>query len=547
MNAEVEVIIIAFLNSYANSVHECEARNLINSRWPELFVVISSDVLPIYREFERTSTAVVNGYVQPVVGSYLNRVEHLLRSNFDYRGNLLVMQSNGGMLDAMSVSEKPVTTVLSGPAAGVMAACRLGAEAGFKNLISYDMGGTSLDVSLIVDGRPQSSNGLDIEFGIPIQASMIDVHTIGAGGGSIARVDAGGLLQIGPDSAGADPGPACYGHGGKAATVTDAFVVLGRINASKPISGDNNDILNIAAATAAIERDVGSPLGLNPEEAAQAIVTVANNVISGSIRRISIDRGHDPRDFALFAFGGGGALFVSQLIAELEISHGVVPLHPGIASAWGCVVADIRRDFVRMINRPLNEINVDELQVVVDEHTKIGRKFIDQTGVPINNTEIIVEADMGFEGQTHVIRTELPEQLSSVNQIEERFRSSYSRHYGHDDTEFLELSNLLDSLPVRLLNLRTSVIGIRPNIVKKPTLKRDSDSEKAFIGTRKVYVEGAFRDCPTYDRDSLSLDDKLQGPAVIEQFDTTVWIEPGITLRVAEGGSLILMTERGDV
>lgn len=214
LHAGVEVIIIAFLNSYANSVHENKARNLIKSRWPELFVVTSSEVLPIYREFERTSTAVVNGYVQPVVSAYLNRVEQLLLTNYDYRGNLLVMQSNGGMLDAVSVGEKPVTTVLSGPAAGVIAARRLGIEAGFNNLISYDMGGTSLDVSLIVDGKPQSSNGLDIEFGIPIQASMIDVRTIGADGGSIARVDAGGLLQIGPDSAGADPGPACYGQGG---------------------------------------------------------------------------------------------------------------------------------------------------------------------------------------------------------------------------------------------------------------------------------------------------------------------------------------------
>ena len=539
----VEVIVIAFLNSYANPANERDAGVEIRARWPEMFVVASSDVLPVYREFERTSTAVVNGYIQPVVSAYLDRLQHRLADERRFGGDLLVMQSNGGMIDARAVGDLPINTVFSGPAAGVIAASRLGAEAGFDNLISYDMGGTSLDVSLIVDGQPQSSNGIDVEFGIPVQVSMIDVQTIGAGGGSIARVDPGGLLQIGPDSAGASPGPVCYAKGGTEPTVTDALVVLGRINAARPISGGVGDCLDIAAAASAIARNVGEPLGLTTEEAAQAIVTVANNIISGSVRRVSIDRGHDPRDFALFAFGGGGPLFVSQLISELSIAHGLVPPHPGIASAWGCAVADIRRDFVHMVNRRLDDIDLLELQAVIDQHVVTGSRFVEQTGVSIKEMKVIVEADMGYEGQTHVIRTTLQQPLSSTEDIKNSFQAAYGRHYAHADTGYVELAALLDSLPVHILNLRTSVVGLRPSFKEKLATNPGGDVDSAFSGSRKVYFEGAFRDCPTYDRSHLPWDAQLEGPVVIEQVDTTVWVEPGTSLRVAEGGSLVLQTE----
>ena len=277
---DVEGIVIAFMNSYANPTHELEARALLNERWPDLFVTCSTEVLPVYREFERTSTAAVNTYVQPRVSHYLRQVRDELGKTCGYDNNLLVMQSNGGMLDSVAVAKMPVQTVLSGPAAGVMGAARLAGEYGMDRLITYDLGGTSLDVALVVDGRPQTANVTEIEFGIPIGAAMIDIRTIGAGGGSIAHLDAGGILQIGPHSAGADPGPVCYGRGGGQPTLTDALVVLGRINPQRSITGRD---LDAESAWNVIQKQIGEPLGLAPEAAAAAIVTVATNTINGPL------------------------------------------------------------------------------------------------------------------------------------------------------------------------------------------------------------------------------------------------------------------------
>ena len=330
----VAAIVISFMNSYANPAHELQAKAILEERWPDLYVTASAEVLPVFREFERTSTAAVNAYVQPTVSGYLARLQARLSSQ-GCPGELFIMQSNGGVMSAAAAQRYPVHTVLSGPAAGVIAAANLAGQSGFANLITYDMGGTSLDVSLVAGGRPLTTNGMELEFGIPIMVSMVDIHTVGAGGGSIARVDPGGILRVGPESAGAEPGPVGYGRGGTQPTFTDAQLVLGRINPRYPIGGASDLAFDVPRARAAIAERIGGPLKLSPEAAAQAIITVATNRIAGSLRRVSVDRGHDPRDFALFASGGAGPLLVSALLRELGAAQALVPYAPGIASAVG--------------------------------------------------------------------------------------------------------------------------------------------------------------------------------------------------------------------
>ena len=541
LDLDVEGIVVAFMNAYANPINEQKARDAIKSIRPDLHVSCSSEVLPLFREFERTSTATVNAYVQPIVTQYLQRVQDRLKSATGFDRNLLVMQSNGGMLDVDAISDFPVHTVLSGPAAGVMGAVRLAAEHGVDRLITYDMGGTSLDVALVSDGKPEISNGTDIEFGIPIETSMIDVRTIGAGGGSIALIDAGGILQIGPQSAGGDPGPVCYGTGGEDPTVTDALVVLGRINPGRSITGTQ---LDVALARNVLEERIGDPLELSTEEAAAAVITVATNRISGSLRRISIDRGHDPRDFALFPFGGCGPLFACQLLQDLGIEQAIVPSFPGISSAWGCLVADVRRDFVRMFNRRLTDLDLKDVEETIENHTAQGREFVETTHIPIDRLTVSVEADIGFEGQTHVVRTPLPTQNLETSVIRNAFRAAYDRRYGVDKIAFEGLGDLLNELPIRVLNVRTSVVGIRPVIALKNHLTSPTSSmAEATTGDRSVFIDNRFQDCPTIDRERIPWGSEIVGPAVIEQKDCTVWIEPAFIARVLEGGALRLVRE----
>jgi N-methylhydantoinase A len=535
----VEAIVVSFMNAYANPEHELRAKAILQAEWPHLYVVTSSETLPVFREFERTSTAVVNAYVQPNVGQYMERLEERLGER-GYGSDLYIMQSNGGMMSAAAVRNLPLNTVLSGPAAGVIAATKIAAEDGFSNLITYDMGGTSLDVSLVQGGKPLPSNGMDLEFGIPLMVSMIDIHTVGAGGGSIARIDQGGLLQVGPQSAGADPGPVCYGKSGTAPTLTDANLILGRINPNYPIAGVAGASFDVASARAVIAENIGKPLGFTVEEAAQAIVTVANNRIAGSLRRVSIDKGHDPRDFALFSFGGSGPLHAGFLLQELGIGQGIVPYYPGIASAWGCVIADRQHDFVTMQNCLLHDLDLAVVEQTFADHLAAGEAMLAGENVPLERVTVLREADISYEGQTHVIRTTLPAGKLTQDNIAESFRSAYMQHYGRVEEGFGGLEELLAQIPVRLLNLRTAVIGVRAEVALKDFVKAPNTSvEEACREHRSVYTDDGFVPCPVYDRAKLPWGAALSGPALIEQPDTTVWLEPWCRAAVADGGSLL--------
>ena len=533
----VEALVLSFLNSYANPVHERHAKQLVEQRWPEIFVVASSDVLPLFREFERTSTAVVNAYVQPVVSRYIGLLRRRL-TELGYGNDLLVMQSNGGVLSSESAGKMPVNTVLSGPAAGVIAAAEIASESGFRNLINYDMGGTSLDVSLVVERNPVFSNGREIEFGIPVMLSMIDIHTIGAGGGSIARIDEGGILQVGPKSAGAEPGPVCYGQGGVEPTVTDAHVVLGRINPEYRIAGG---ALDAESARLEITRVIGEPLGLSAEAAAEAILAVAANRTTGSIRRISIGRGYDPREFALFSFGGGGPLFISHLLREIGAQAGLVPYYPGILSAWGCAIADLQRDYVTMVNRRLADLTIDEVEGVLAEQQGEGERFLRAETVPLAQVHLRREAELSYEGQTHLLRVAIPDEELSIPAIRDHFRNAFLERFGASREQFGGLDELLDQMPIRLMNLRTTVIGVRPKHALRDLLPKPRTSlDDAAKGRRQVWAGGDWIECPTYERAALPWGAELDGPAIVEQPDTTVWLEPSTSARVDEAGNLVV-------
>ena len=524
-----EALVVSFLHSYANAANEQRARAIILESWPGCAVVLSSEVLPEIREFERTSTAVVNAYVLPVISGYLGALRERLRDRGSDR-QILLVQSNGGVMTAELASRFPVNTVLSGPAAGVIAGAHVARAAGFRHAITCDMGGTSFDVSLVWDGSARFAEEKHVEFGIPIRIPHIDITTIGAGGGSIASIDRGGILRVGPQSAGAEPGPACYGKGGGDPTVTDAHVVLGRIDPHYPIAGDAGIRLDSDLAARAIEDRVARPLGLGLHEAAAAILAVADSNMAASIRSVSVERGFDPRDFVLVAFGGAGPLHVSALMREVNIAEGLVPCYPGATSALGCVAADFRHDFVQTVNVPVATVDPKDVRAILREQRERGIALLREEGFREEPTAILHEANMAYEGQIHTVRVTLPSADITRQDLGQSFEERYRGEYGY----------LLEGYPLVLLNLRTTVVGSRPEPEWGIGSSRARGAEDARKGSRKSYFEGGFQDCPVYQRERLSPGAVLTGPAIVEQGDATAVIEPGLEARVDALGNLLL-------
>ncbi len=523
---KIEAVAVCFIHSYANPHNEQIAREVLEKLWPNQNIVLSSEVMPELREFERTSTTSVNAYVQPIISRYLNHLEEMLREK-GFKHDVLLIQSNGGLMSLNVASRFAVNTVLSGPAAGVIAASYTAQQAGFPNVITADMGGTSLDSSLVVGGQPTLTGDTKIDFGVPVRTPMIEILTIGAGGGSIAWLDTAGYLQIGPQSAGADPGPICYGKGGQRPTVTDANVVLGRINPRRSISGDR---LNVEAAGQAIEEQIGQPLGLGRYEAADAIIKVANLKMANSIRLISIERGHDPREFALVPFGGAGPLHAGALMREVGIGSTLVPYYPGITSAIGCLMADARHDFTRTLNKRLDDLDMTAVRAMLDGYVAEGHALLEKEAIKVGQIEALFEADMSYEGQVHAIRTTLPPDLSPTR-IQAQFEAAYKREYGR----------ALDNIPVRLVTLRAAIIGLRPRLDLRRFVSGAATSlEAARHEVRQVYFEGRSYDTPVYNRTLLPLGVEFNGPAIIEQADSTTVVEPDMQVRVDDFGNIIV-------
>ena len=517
-----ESLVIHFLHAYANPAHELRAAEIAATVWPNGYITMGHSLLSESREFERGVTAAVNASVQPLLERYITRLAGDLKSR-GYARDLLVMNGNGGMVAADKVSHEAVKTVMSGPASGVMAALATGRRAGMLNLLTYDMGGTSTDVAMIRAGRAPVSNEIEIEYAMPIHVPMIDVRTVGAGGGSIARVDAGGMLRVGPESAGSVPGPICYGRGGTKITISDANLLLGRL----PVARFGAAIE--AARTAMIDQ-IATPLGLSVEQAAQAVLRVANTHMAGAIRMVSISMGADPRDFALFAFGGAGPLHAVALAQELSIPHVLIPARPGLTNALGCVVADLRHDFVRTLNRPLDSLDMGDVHRAIAEQEAAGRRLVETATVALEGIDAEYSADMQFIGQTHLLRLTLPHATPSRAELQSLFETAYHARFRVE----------LPSIRANLVNLNVSVTGRRPELDLSRLIDPNGRSETVFEDDSRMVWFGDWVKTPVYLRDRLPLTLSLTGPAIIEQMDTTTIIEPGCGVTSDADGNLIV-------
>ncbi|MGE0715928.1 MAG: hydantoinase/oxoprolinase family protein, partial [Alphaproteobacteria bacterium] len=493
-----EALVISFIHSYANPAHELRARDIAREMWPNAFLSVGADILREVREFERTSTAALNGYIQPIMSRYLGRVQKELKLA-RFRSQLLVMQGNGGTMTGTVASDYAVQTVMSGPAAGALAAARIGEQSGHPNLIGCDMGGTSFDVTLIKGGEPALSAEKDIAYGVPIRIPMIDIHTIGAGGGSIARITKAGLLQVGPESAGANPGPICYGRGGNEPTVTDANLVLGRLDPAA-IPGVTAGV-GVDRVKARLVEAIGAPLGMDAVEAAAAIITVASNHLASAIRLVSIEKGYDPRDFALFPFGGAGPLHAVALARELGVPTVLVPRFPGLTSALGCILADLRHDFVRTIGVPLRDADPAAMDAIFAEQAEQGRRLIAEEGVPVDEIGIVHEADLLYRGQSHVMRVAVARPFVAA-QVLQSLEARYKERF---DIELKEMTAVLS-------NLRTTVVGRRARVdLATFALEAGGSVEAARRGSRRVYFDGQWLETALYAREALPVGATIAG------------------------------------
>jgi len=529
-----ESVVIHFLHSYINAAHEARAAAIVRSLWPNRYVTAGHTIVAEYREYERGTTAAVNAAIQPVLHRYIERLQSELAGR-GFTRDLLVMQGNGGTVSSSIVAEHAVATVMSGPASGVIAAAATAMQAGavageFGNVVTYDMGGTSSDVALVLGGQPSVSSDLELEYAMPIHVPMIDVHTIGAGGGSIASVDASGMLRVGPESAGAAPGPICYDRGGTRPTITDANVVLGRLDPDRLLAVDR--AVSIATIKAALLQHVGTPLGLDATQAALAIVRVANDRMAGAIRMVSLSRGHDPRDFALFAFGGAGPLHAAALARELGIPKVLIPARPGLTNALGCLVADLRHDFVATVNQPLEALDESRVGEVFAAQIASGRALLAREKVAIESVVTLHRADMQFQGQSHILPVAIESTAITVDQLRTAFASAYWKRFG------VELPEIR---PV-LVNLHTAVIGKRKSVSLGAIAAANPKAtlDEARRTTRQVWFDKTFHATPIYVRELLPTRARFNGPAIVEQLDCTTVIEPGNRVEVDSIGNLIV-------
>jgi N-methylhydantoinase A len=541
----VESIAVCLLHSYVNPAHEQRIGAILAEELPGVPVSLSAEVAPEFREYLRASTTVINAAIRPVVERYLEGIEtRLLEAGIEAR--LLVMQSSGGVFSSEAAASRPVFMVESGPAAGVIASASLGEALGVSDILSFDMGGTTAKVGLIQGGKPSVTKDYQVGghasagvggmslSGYPVRTPVVDLVEIGAGGGSIAWVDSGGLLRVGPRSAGADPGPVCYRRGGTEPTVTDANVVLGRLNPSYFLGGEIG--LDVEGARLAIEERCATPLGLRVVEAANGIVEIANAAMVNALHLISVQRGYDPRDFVLVAFGGAGPVHANALIRDAEMPTLLIPRSPGIFSATGLLATDLKRDASATVMQRLEAIDPDELEAAFAGLERTGAAELEAEGLAREAIESVRQLDMRYVGQSYelTIPTLGPVDSARVASLGERFHAEHDRMYGFS----------APGEPTECVSLRVTTIGR----IAKPALRpleldggRPAPKER-----RSVYFAeaGDYVDCPVYDRYRLPAGATLTGPAVIEEYDSTTVVHPGYTAEVDSYGNLILRKEQ---
>jgi N-methylhydantoinase A len=525
-------IAVCLLYSYVRPDHERAIGDIIKEEFPAAYVSLSSDVLPEFREFERLSTVVTNAYIGPVVADYLARLRATLaESGLGCEPH--VTQSNGGIIPFVTAERLPVRLVLSGPSTGVVGASAICAAAGFPDIITFDMGGTSSDVSLVQNGEPKVAASLEID-GRPVRSPMLDIHTVGAGGGSIAWIDSGGHLRVGPMSAGAFPGPACYGNG-EEPTFTDANVVLQVLNPDYLLNGQLK--IDKEASHRAVGR-LADRLGLSVPETAHGIIRVVTANMARAIRVISVHRGYDPRDYALVPFGGAGPLHAARLAAELGSSTIVIPETPGAQSALGLLMTDIRSDFMRTQIVRVHEQDTTQLHDVLTDLSDQAVKWFDSEGIAPDRRSLTRSVDMRYTGQNYELAVDVPDgavTADAVRQLIEAFESAHDRMYGYRS----------QNEPVEAVTFRVQAVGsvARADIVR--SVPRGSKLSDAVVARRAVYLPeaGDHVDCPVYDRALLDVGHRLTGPAIIEQMDSTTLLLPSDTCEVDEMRNLIIRTQ----
>ena len=508
----VEAIAVCYLFSFLNPIHEIRTKEIIQEGYPEIEVSLASELSPVFREYERLCVTAFDAYIRPIVDTYVKQLEGSLEK-MGIGGYTFIIQSSGGLATARAAAEKPVNMILSGPAGGVMGGKFAGELANFKNLITIDIGGTSFDVALVRESNPIISREGKV-CGYPLRVPMIDVNTIGAGGGSIAWLDAGGGLHVGPQSAGAEPGPACYGLGGEDATDTDASVVLGYLNPDYFAGGEIP--LDKSAAAKAIER-IAKRLGMDIPNCAFGIHKILNSKMADEIRLVSIRRGYDPRDFAIVALGGAGPVHAGVLAQSLDIPTVIVPEVPGVLSAFGLLVANLVSEQSQTLLTRLNEFDFEGVNNLFVELDRLGKEEMERDRIPFDQVSVLRFADMRYVGQSFELEVPLPDKINSQNidKVEQDYLEVNRRVYGEIKT----------GVPIEFVNFRSKYIYTMP----KPQLTstaRTGTIEGALKGRRDAYFGDGYVGTPIYDRTKLPVGGKIEGPAIIEQADTTTVIYP---------------------
>ncbi|MFC4660728.1 hydantoinase/oxoprolinase family protein [Oceanobacillus aidingensis] len=511
----VQSIAVCLINSFINPKHEKNIKKIIKEYYPEVFVTISSDVLPEFKEYERTSTVIANGYVMPKMMKYLNELNQKLIEQ-KVSSDLYIMQSNGGVITAKSAMGTPARTVLSGPSGGILAGKLITDTTPYKNLITIDMGGTSLDTALIDGGEVQYTTLSEVG-GIPIKLPMIEMHTIGSGGGSIAWIDSGGALRVGPQSAGADPGPVSYNKGGLQPTVTDANVILGRINPNYILNGKMK--MNLELAKEMMKEKIADPLGIKVEEAAEGILKVVNANMVRGIRVVSIEKGHDTRDFSLVAFGGAGPLHAMDIAKELGSSEIIIPSNPGIACAMGMLMADVKHDLVQTVLSNTSNLNLNEINIIANNLTKEALNQLRKEGFKETEVKLQITLDLRYVNQAYEMEVPINSMNithEEINNAIERFHDLHNKVYGFSRKDEV----------IELVNIRMQAIGEISQINFKANNISNIDKFIEPLENRKVFFEGEFHNTNVYKRSDLYTGSIIEGPAVIEQLDSTIIIGP---------------------
>lgn len=529
----VQAIAVCFLFSYLNGQHEERAGEIIRDEYPQCFVTTSSSVSPQFREFERFTTTAMNAFIGPKVRDYVSRLGSVLQAG-GFQADLHVMGSNGGMATAHMVSERPVLTLLSGPAAGVLGGAWSGAHSNRTKLITFDVGGTSADIGLVIDGQFAEATARDTWIGgYPLMVPMIDIHTIGAGGGSIAHVDAGGAFRVGPRSAGAQPGPAAYGQGGDQPTVTDAHVVLGRLDPDYFLGGDMS--LDVDAAYGVIGK-LADDLGMSIEDTAEGVLTIVNANMANAIRSRTVQKGLDPRDFSLVAFGGAGPLHGVEVARALGIPEVIVPLYPGITSAVGLLTTDLKYDAIK--TEFMTSDSVDETRLNTDfaaMQAQLAAQY-SADGIATADVTFARAGDLRYVGQGYELRVPFPPGRLDKAALEGVFAAFHDLHQ-------VEYGHVFSHSPIEIVNVRLTGIGTMPKIAP-PQVVGHGDLADALVKVASCVfrVDGALIriETPFYQRERLAIGSAMAGPAIVVQKDTTTVASPGTHLVADAGGNLII-------